>query len=246
MDSRPPPLNDRVNAVSRALSLLDYFRPGAFSLGLGEICSRSGLPKTTVLRLLCTLEEAGYVRRTLERGWRLGPGAARLAVSYEQSVDTLGVIRATLTSLAATTHMAATFFVKEGDVRVLLIKVQHGQDDVPLQVGQTRPLERGAAGKVILAYEGLSGSVFDSIRRRGFEITFGEVNRKMASLAAPVSASRRVLGSICLSAPLGTHQVEELQASAPAVVAAGSWISSAMSSARFPARDTGAASSWCP
>ena len=134
----------------------------------------------------------------------------------------------------------------EADARVLLLKVPRSRDDVPLQVGQRRPLERGAAGKVILAYRGERGASYDEIRRRGFEHTLGEVNTSIASVAAAVCCGRTVLGSVCISAPATSPAARELEAAAPAVMAAAQWISSALTNARLPSPVRHAAATWHP
>lgn len=247
MNANTPASDDRVNSVRRALSLLDSFAPEDGPLPLAELCRRACMPKSSVLRLLRTLADAGYVVQAQDAGWRLGPRAVRLAGCYEGALDRMGVIRTTITTLAANTRKAATFFVLEGDVRVLLLKVQYLEGDVPLHVGQPRPLDRGAAGKVILAQHGRRGSPFDAIRRRGFDFTLGEVTTTIASLAAAVTASRTVLGSVCLSVSRTSRDVDELEASAPAVIAAAQWLSSALTNARLPPAAGGRpAATWHP
>ena len=52
-----------VAAVDRALSLLCAFKEGDLSLSLAELAERTRLYKSTVLRLLASLEHGGWVQR---------------------------------------------------------------------------------------------------------------------------------------------------------------------------------------
>src|SRR5205823_1764897 len=52
-----------VQALDRALSILDVLRLTDVDLALGDVASRTGLPKSTTHRLLSTLEQRGLVAR---------------------------------------------------------------------------------------------------------------------------------------------------------------------------------------
>ena len=65
-------------AVDRALSLLAAFRAGDAALTLAELAERTELYKSTVLRLLASLEHARLVQRGADGGYSLGPEVARL------------------------------------------------------------------------------------------------------------------------------------------------------------------------
>ncbi len=50
-----------VDAVAKALALLDAFTPQDASLSLSQLMHRTGIPRATAFRLLATLEQCGYV-----------------------------------------------------------------------------------------------------------------------------------------------------------------------------------------
>ena len=56
--------NDGVAAVEKALALLDCFKPGAEALSLAALAQASGMHKTTVYRLMTSLERMRYVIRS--------------------------------------------------------------------------------------------------------------------------------------------------------------------------------------
>ena len=63
MSAAPKRKTKGVNAVNRALALLDVFIEAEPSLSLAELTKRTGLVKPTVLRFLLSLENSGYVIR---------------------------------------------------------------------------------------------------------------------------------------------------------------------------------------
>ncbi|MFC7552238.1 helix-turn-helix domain-containing protein [Pseudoroseomonas wenyumeiae] len=63
----------RVEAVERALSILDAFGDGTPRLSLSEVAERTGLYPSTVLRLAASLDRFGYLHRGQDGLFRLGP-----------------------------------------------------------------------------------------------------------------------------------------------------------------------------
>lgn len=73
--------NEGVIAVEKALALLDCFRPGEESLTLTALAQLSGYHKTTVYRLMNSLERMNYVIRRDNGVYTLGPRLLYLASS---------------------------------------------------------------------------------------------------------------------------------------------------------------------
>ena len=69
-------------AVDRALSLLRAFQPGDEALPLAALAQRTGLYKSTALRLLASLEHASLLLRREDGRWRI----ARRKIVLDQSV----------------------------------------------------------------------------------------------------------------------------------------------------------------
>ena len=76
---------NKVEAVDRALSILDAFHEGADELSLAALARATGLYKSTILRLLATLEGRGYVLRTQAGRYRLGAAVWRLGSLYSSA-----------------------------------------------------------------------------------------------------------------------------------------------------------------
>ena len=71
-----------VQSVERAFAVLDALGRGP--AGVTAIATRLALPKSTVSRLLSTLEELDAVERTADARYRIGPGMTALAAGDVQ------------------------------------------------------------------------------------------------------------------------------------------------------------------
>ncbi|MCZ2495848.1 helix-turn-helix domain-containing protein [Xylophilus sp. Kf1] len=197
------PSTGSVVAVARAIQLLEAFALGEPKLGLGELSRRCGLHKTTVLRIARTLAMHRYMVQCDDGEWRLGPAAGWLGARYQSGFDIQNVIEPMLRDLSKLTGESAAFYVREGDFRTCLFRVEGPH---PLRhharMGEALPLDRGSPGRVILAFTGQPGKVYEAIRARGFHLSIGEREKGVATVSAPVFGFNwKLLGSVCISGP---------------------------------------------
>jgi DNA-binding IclR family transcriptional regulator len=142
-----PAAKGGVIAVSRALQILEAFRLGERQLSLVELSRRTGLHSSTALRLARTLEHAGYMVQRDEGPWRLGPAAGWLGARYQAGFDIHNVVEPTLRSLSQSTRESASFYVREGNERACIARVE-GPQSVRhhVRIGMRLPLILGAPG----------------------------------------------------------------------------------------------------
>lgn len=236
-----------VIAVTRALSLMEAFEVGESSLSLAELSRRSGMHKTTVLRLARTLALSHYMVQTDDGQWRLGAAAGWLGARYQSGFDVNGVVEPALHQLVKETGESASFYVRERDIRSCVARVE-GPQSVRhnVRIGEQLPLDRGAPGRVILAFSGESGEPYESIRERGFHISLGEREAEVSSVAAPVfGLNWRLLGSMCISGPSSRLTKGKLEKHAKVVIRAANQLSYALAGSRSPATPA-AVSRWHP
>lgn len=190
-----------VAAVNRALSILDAFQGTAGDLTLKEIADATGLYKSTILRLIGSLESFGYVRRFENGSYHLGPKLAVLAAVYRESFNLQSYVLPVLEAVVAEINESATFYIAEGASRVCLFRVEAPQvirDFV--RVGDSLPIEKGASGKALLAFaNGLQGQVGAK------DLVFasaGERHPDMGAVAAPVfGLEGKLVGALNVSGP---------------------------------------------
>ena len=102
-----PAADGGVTAVTRALSILEAFEVGESTLALAELSRRSGMHKTTVLRLARTLAHSQYMVQTDDGQWRLGPAAGWLGARYQAGFDVNNAVEPVLHQLVKETGESA-------------------------------------------------------------------------------------------------------------------------------------------
>lgn len=190
-------------AVDRALTLLAAFRSGDRTLGLAEFAERTGLYKSTVLRLLASLEHARLLQRLGDGRYALGPEVARLHGIYAASFSLADVVLPVLRELVAATQESAAFHVRQGEQRLCLLRVDSPQllrDTI--RAGDLLPLDRGAGGRVLTAFAGGKGALYSRIRRDGVVELSGDRVPGLTGISAPVFGAEEALaGALTLTLP---------------------------------------------
>ncbi|WP_173934702.1 IclR family transcriptional regulator [Chelativorans sp. Marseille-P2723] len=176
-----------VEAVERALQLLDAFDNGQEAFELRELAARTGFNKPMIMRLAASLERFGYLRRDAQGRYLLGPSLWRLGSRYRRNFSIEGAIKPVLESMVARTEETAAFYVRAGDRRMCLYRqnsLRRARHHV--EIGDHFPLDAGAAGHLILAFTGARGSLYEQIRTRGYHFSHGERDPDVSGIAAPV------------------------------------------------------------
>src|SRR5215207_5373623 len=140
-----------VQSVHRAISILQVLALGP--AGVTDIATELGVHKSTVFRLLATLEARGLVEQHTERGrYRLGYGVVQLAAGATKSDDLSLLSRPICRQLAETVHETVNVAVHDGTAVVSIDQVL-GSPTITTHnwVGQRAPLHATSAGKVFLA-----------------------------------------------------------------------------------------------
>ncbi len=140
-----------VQSVERAFALLRAL--SAAPAGVSELAEAVSLPKSTVARLLSTLEVTGAVDRVDDStAYQIGEGLAALAGARDASAGLAMAVRPHLVQLADALGEAAGFCVPEGYTMLFLVQVESPQ---PVQVrdysGLTVPMHVGPAGLCVMA-----------------------------------------------------------------------------------------------
>jgi DNA-binding IclR family transcriptional regulator len=192
-----------VAAVDRALMLLGAFREGDRSLSLPELTERARLVKSTVLRLLASLIHFGLVQKLDDGRYALGPEIARLQSIYTATFSLERVVMPVLQHLVSLTKESAAYHVRQGDMRLCLHRVDSPQPiRYHVQVGELLPLNRGAGGRLLLAFSGARGAIYDRIRKEGVAAMVGDRSPDLAGISAPVfQASGELAGALTLTMP---------------------------------------------
>jgi len=190
-------------AVDRALTLLTLFGSTRAPMTLRELAELSRLYKSTVLRLLASLEHAGLVLHAADGRYVLGPTIARLNAAYMASFSLEAVVMPELRALVGRTTESAAYHIRQGDQRICLYRVDSTQPVRDhIRVGDVMPLDKGAGGRVLMAFAGAKGDLYDAIRRERVAVLAGDRVPELAGISAPVfDASGNLTGAVTLTMP---------------------------------------------
>ena len=234
-----------VRSITRAVDLLDLFDAGHPARPLREIVRLTELPKTTVVRLLATLEGLGLVVDRQDGTYGLGARFlrwVRLAdAMWEISAETREVMRALVDSCGETVNV----YIRQDTHRVSIAQ-QEGTTTVRsvIEVGAQLPLTQGATAKVLLrdAPDDTWGALaarhpeidVAALRREvastgelGYAVTHGERELGASSVAAPISRGARVVAALSISGPTSRFTADRVGGYVDAVTAAARRISHA-------------------
>ena len=190
-----------VAAVDRSLEILKAVARFGGPISLAEIARETGFYKSTILRLLISLERAALVLRKANGKYALGPYAKELGRAYENQYHLSEIILPVLEGLVAQNTESASFHVFcNPQERMCILRVDSAHPTLDrIKAGDLLPLDRGAAGKLLTAY------LVDhlSVKDVGVIATsMGERDPVCAAVASPVfDLDGDVLGVISLSGP---------------------------------------------
>lgn len=208
-----------VAAVDRALDILEAFRRGNPVLTLAEISRLTGLYKSTILRLLGSLERYGFVWQRADGSYQLGASLLSFAAVFQDSFDLRQFVDPVLAQLVAQTSESATFFIRDGGSQVCLFRAEglHMVRDYSLRPGARSELNKGAASTTLLAFEeGLRRPI---TRDAMASVSVGNVDLDMAAIGVPVfGADGNLQGVMTVSGPAQRFTPEYIDKLRPAAV----------------------------
>ncbi len=214
-----------VQSVERAFTVLRCLSGGP--AGVTDIADRVGLPKSTVSRLLSTLDELGMVEQISAGGnYRLGSGIVDIAAAVLPGRSLIAAARPHLHDLVTATGEAAGLSIADGfDVLYLDQVDSDNQILVRDWTGERLRAHTVSAGQVLLAFGAIdrdrylamplerpaSGTLTDAaairtrltdIAAKGYAWAFEELIDGLNSVAAPIrDAGGRVVGAIHAHGP---------------------------------------------
>jgi IclR family KDG regulon transcriptional repressor len=232
-----------VRAVERALDILLVFTEHS-SLGLTEIAEKVGLHKSTVHRLLASLEGKGFlVRDAVTEKYRLGFRVWELSAQLAAQSDDPGtLLLPEMERLRDLVGETISLYIREGTERIRIQAVQSNQAIrrvAPL--GARLPLYVGASSKVLLAFaddevrdrimndaswpasveRGAFLAQLADIRRLGYATSIEEREPGAAAVSAPImNSSGRLVAALAVSGPSNRLDPERMREIAPQVMEA--------------------------
>lgn len=220
-----------VPGLERGLRILAEFSPREPVLGAPELSKRLGIPRTTVFRLLQTLESLGFLERAdKDRNYRLGVAVLRLGFEYLSSLELTDLGLPVIESLRDATGFTAHIVIRDGRDAVFVAKAQNAGNafgSVRVNVGTRLPAHATTHGHVLMGDLSLAqlralyperalervtkatpetvDALFDVIRddaRRGYGIGNSAFERDISVVTAPVrNEASRIVAVVTVTVP---------------------------------------------
>jgi DNA-binding IclR family transcriptional regulator len=206
-----------VDVLDRAFAILFAFRSNdRQQLSLTELSARTGLYKSTALRLATALCHHRFLLRLENGGYQLGSASLSLGTIYQTNLHLGDVLVPQMRELNAELGEAVSFHIREGNHRLCLYRINSRFSIRPdVSQGDVQSLERGAGGRVLLAFSGQEGALYDEIRRTYSYISCGERDPETSGVSAPVfGVQQRLIGAMGMVGPisrLGQSKMEQLR-----------------------------------
>lgn len=218
-----------VPGLERGLRILAEFSRSERVHTAPELARRLGAPRSTVFRLLVTLEQMGFVERTSDgRAFRLGLAVLRLGFEYLGSLGMVELGRPILERLRDSTGCGTSLVVRDGrEVVFVLRAVPHSPFASSVSVGTRLPAHATVLGHALLADHSLAQlralypdeqlaqrgaqtplnatELFEQVkqvRARGHVISDGFYEAHISTVSAPVFGdANHVVAAIGLTVP---------------------------------------------
>ncbi|WP_026702493.1 IclR family transcriptional regulator [Salibacterium aidingense] len=144
-----------IRAVERSITVLEAFTMNKGKLSLDEVVSFTNIPRSTVYRILCTLEINGMLEFDEEdQRYRPGLKLVEIGVFLSSSLDIYQEAEDVLLKLQTDTEQTVVMALgDEKDIIYVFIKENNEGLKFSSVVGQRRPYTYGVLGYTLLAFE---------------------------------------------------------------------------------------------
>lgn len=215
-----------IQSVSKAIAILEAFRPEEPRLSLSELSQRLRMPKTTVHHLLNTLAAHGLIEKTDDGRYALGAAIISLTQAVRINVELRDRAAPLLRELADACRESVYLMVLDGDHGLYIYAIESPRRLLArTAVGDRVPLHCTSLGKAILSalpeeemeeivarvglprftpatittLEALRQELAET-RERGYAIDHGEHEKGIYCVGAPILRhDGRVIGACSVS-----------------------------------------------
>jgi DNA-binding IclR family transcriptional regulator len=249
------------SSLERMISVLDLIEESSSGLTFDQMLDTLKLTRSTLYRYVKILSEAGLITSLSDLGYTLGPRVAELDYKM-RTQDPLIVASIPIMAELARAVPGVALLCRRYRDKVLCVH-QEGSSvtfSSGYERGRDRPLLRGAASRIILAYmhtraisrlyaereaEFRDAELGDSlakvraslaqIRQKGWDVSEGQVTPGVTGIAAPVFDSEgAVVGSLSITVGKASMKSDEIARVAERVTFCAGIVSNAISRSTAP------------
>ncbi|MBO0587951.1 IclR family transcriptional regulator [Sporosarcina sp. E16_8] len=204
-------MNNKNKTVVRSMDIVNLFIDHT-ELSFQEIIDLSGIPKTSVYRMLMSLEEMGFLEKGIDSKYRLGLLFLTFGHLVSSRLDIRQIAYPVMENLHNDVKEAINLIIKQGDEAIYIEKIDRNQKvRLYTAIGRRSPLYAGACSRIILSYlpepeitaymESIelkpfaTGTITDKVRlqetirqakKDGYTISNSELENHTSAIAAPI------------------------------------------------------------
>ena len=217
-----------MRGTDRIMALVELLVSSEEDMGIREIAERTEIPKSTVQRMLASLQKRHWVvQDSKTHNYRMGFRLLMLADMWRLRQELNRQSKTVLENLSLRTNQTSLLLVPSGTSGVCLNKVEPERSlKLVAEVGKTFPLHAAACGKILLAFSSsaLQNKIFSStlrsftsstiidtavlrkeietIRLQGYAVSFGEMTAGAAEVGVPIlDGDGNILAALSLAGP---------------------------------------------
>lgn len=204
-------MKDKNKTVVKSMDILKLFRNNG-ELTLNEIVKLSGMPKTSVHRMLGSLEDMEFLKRDSQGRYSLGLIFMEFGQLVKERINIRQIALPTMYYLREEVGEAVNLVIREGSEAIYIEKLDTLKPvRVYTRIGRRAPLYGGACPRILLAYmpkEELESylnetellpigrgtildkeklkSILEQDRKNGYSISDSELQDDSFAVAAPI------------------------------------------------------------
>jgi len=218
-------LMDSTGNISKATAIIDSLKSSKNGLSLQHISNLTDISKTTTYRLCDMLSKNGILYKdAVTKMYKLGPKFLEWILVFKDHLDAHIEVENILHVISSKIGETATIFKRQCFERECIFRSEADEKlRYSIKIGGRLPLNKGAGGKVILAF--FEKKEFDKylrelklnkiaelellkqleeIREKKFYISHGERDPYVAAFSVPLFdiMKNNIIGSLSISGPL--------------------------------------------
>lgn len=208
--SRQTSENSRRGAsvIENTVAILRCFSPDRQELGVTEIAPRVGLHKSTVSRILASLEQEGIVEQGVSRRYRLGLGIIAIAGPLLADLDVRRAAYPILQALTRATGETSALMVWDGSEAITVEQIPSPQ---PVKhtssLGSRYRTRESASVKVFLSADDETVDIGEA----GYALNDEESSPSEVGVAAPVRDHRdEIVAAVLIAVPKFRSDAERI------------------------------------
>ena len=229
-----------ITSLARGLSVLGAFDQAHPKLGISELAERTRLSKSTIFRLVYTLQELGYIVPAGEgKKYTLGPKVLGLGFAVLSSLELRDVAQPYLQELSREVQETVNLAILDEWQLMYVERIKtHQIVNINLHVGSRLELFNTAMGRVLAAFsnhEWLESyleylknipeaepyrknkgkklvNILEEVRERGYAINDEELTPGLLSIATPVrNRDGSIAGAVNIAVSSSLYSVDKLK-----------------------------------